>query len=76
MDLYSYYVKVVRYNADDTPYYDPDRDPNHPSEIDLEGVEPDYLIRAHSGEMDVLEKQTELLLDSIEKQVLVQDEIV
>lgn len=65
-DLSSYYVKVVRYNADDTPYYDPDRDPNHPSEIDLEGIEPDYLIQAHSGEMNVLEKQTELLLDTLE----------
>ena len=65
----SLYVKVVRYNTDDTPYYDPDRDPNHPSEIDLEEYQPDYLIKAHSGEMDVLEKQTELLLDTIEAKI-------
>jgi len=62
----SCYVKVARFNADDTPYYDPDRDPNHTSEIDLEGFEPDYLITAKSGEMNYLEAQTDHLLYNLE----------
>ena len=59
--LTSLYVKVVRHNEDGTPYYDPDRDPNHPSEVDLEGVEPDYLIEAKSGDMQSLIRQTDEL---------------
>ena len=61
----SNYIKVVRYNADGTPYYDPDRDPNHQSEVDLEGVEPNYLIEAKSGEMEVLREKTAEFLEHI-----------
>lgn len=63
--LTTLYVKVVRYNEDGTPYYDPDRDQNHQSEVDLEGVEPDYLIEAKSGDMNSLIRQTDELMKSL-----------
>lgn len=64
-EVSSHYVKVVRYNDDNTPYYDPSRDPNHQSEVDLEGVKSDYLIEAKSGEMEVLEKKSKEFLEYI-----------
>lgn len=45
------YVQVNRTNDDDTIYIDPNRDPNHPSEIDLDGIAFDYEVSAHSGEI-------------------------
>jgi len=65
LDIVGAYLKVVRYNEDGTPYYDPDRDPNHQSEVDLEGVEPNYLIEAKSGEMEVLREKTVEFLEHI-----------
>jgi hypothetical protein len=62
----SYYVKIVRYNFDGTPYYDPNRDPNHQSEIDLENITPDYLMAAKSGEINYLEGQTDHFLHNLE----------
>lgn len=64
--IYSYYVKVARYNEDGTPYYDPDRDQNHSSEVDLENTTPDYLINAKSGEINLLEAQTDHFLYNLE----------
>jgi hypothetical protein len=64
-EVSSHYLKVVRYNADGTAYYAPDRDSNHPSEVDLEGVNPDYLIEAKSGELEVLEKKSKEFLEHI-----------
>ncbi len=64
--LTSLYLKVVRYNDDGTQYYDPDRDPNHPSEMDLETLEPDYLISAKSGDIESLINQTNKLISIIE----------
>jgi hypothetical protein len=64
--LTSFYVKVVRYNENATIYYDLNRDPNHPSEVDLEGIEPDCLIEAKSGDMKSLLKQTDELIKYFE----------
>lgn len=68
--LTALYVKIIRYNDDGTPYYDPNRDPNHPSEVDLEGVESDYLIQAKSGEMNYLDVQTDHFLYNLENNLI------
>lgn len=57
-EVASLYLKVVRYDYDGNPYYDPDRDKNHESEIALEGVAPNYLIEAESGQMGLLKQKT------------------
>jgi hypothetical protein len=56
--LGGYSVKVMRFNEDGTPFVASDRDPNHPSECELEDYQGwDYIIRATSGDMASLEKQ-------------------
>lgn len=64
-EVASLYLKVVRYNEDGTPYYDPSRDKNHDSEVNLEGVAPNYLIEAESGEMGLLKQKTKEFLEYI-----------
>lgn len=42
------YVDIVRLNADNTRFVAPDRDPNHPSEADLNDTKPDWVLQAHN----------------------------
>ena len=59
----SVYLDVVRKNEDGTQYYDPSRDKNHPSEISLDGITPDYTIEAKSGDLKTLELETEKFME-------------
>jgi len=67
-EVASLYLKVVRYDYDGNPYYDPDRDKNHPSETGLEGVAPNYLIEAESGAMGILKQKTLEFLEYIKSE--------
>lgn len=58
-------VNVTRLNADGTPFRDPGRDPNHPSETELDGYNWDYRLVAHTGEIAWLEYQALNLFDYI-----------
>lgn len=49
-----YYIKVNRINKDGTPYIDPSRDPQHPSENSLDGVTGDYEVTAVSGDLQTI----------------------
>ena len=48
------YVEVERYNLDNSRYYANDRDPNHPSENELDDISYDYIIKAQSGDVKTL----------------------
>jgi len=51
------YVDVVRLNDDNTRFVAPDRDPNHPSEADLNDTKPDRILKAHNvNELSVVVK--------------------
>ena len=50
------YVNVTRYNKDGSKFSSGDRDPNHPSEIGLDNIEPDYLIKNDGDLKDLAEK--------------------
>lgn len=56
------YIDVQRLNEDETPFIALDRDPNHESEIDLDNVEADYVIKAVSGDMQSIKSQIEEIL--------------
>ena len=66
-----FYVNVRRYNEDGTRYVSNDRDPNHPSEIELDNVEPDYYLDAFN--LTELKQKVETLLMKIELQQLIED---
>jgi hypothetical protein len=51
-------------------YIDPSRDPNHPSECDLDGVGADLVIAAKRGELEELKAVCENYADHIYKQFL------
>jgi hypothetical protein len=61
------FVRVVRLNEDGTQYIDADRDPNHPSEADLEGVAADFTLEAKSGDLETLRLKTSQFLDEIDE---------
>jgi hypothetical protein len=48
------FCKVIRLNEDNSQFIDPNRDKNHPSEIELDNVISDYEIIAKSGDMQKL----------------------
>ena len=48
------YVEVKRYHPDGSRYYADDRDPNHPSESELDDINYDYIIKAQSGDVGTL----------------------
>jgi hypothetical protein len=50
-------VRVVRLNANGTPYISSDRDPNHPSETELEFWPADYYLTARGGDEALLCRQ-------------------
>jgi hypothetical protein len=49
-------VRVSRLNLDGTPFVDTSRDPNHPSEIELDGHNFDYRITVKTGDLVLLEE--------------------
>lgn len=49
------YVKVMRFNDDGSIFIDPSRDPTHQSEIGLDHVEADLVVKAKSGDLKSLE---------------------
>lgn len=57
------YIDVKRFNSDGTLYLDPNRDPNHQSEVELDDAEADFVIKADSGDMDTLEQSVELFMN-------------
>lgn len=63
--LGGYTVKIQRLNPDGSCYFDPDRDPGHLSEIELDEWNWDFLISAKSGQTDWLKKQVESLLEFV-----------
>lgn len=42
----NYYISVNRYTENGTRFISNDRDPNHPSETELDGIEADYTVNA------------------------------
>jgi hypothetical protein len=47
-------VRVNRLNADGTPFVDPSRDANHPSETQLDGYNFDYQLTVKTGDVAIL----------------------
>ena len=54
-DLGGVTVQVNRLNQDGTPFVDTSRDPNHPSETQLDGYNYDYKITVKTGDLVLLE---------------------
>jgi len=55
------YVDVIRLKEDGTRWLDSSRDPNHPSEVDLDDVEPDIRVEAFDGDLKALDKFSDYL---------------
>lgn len=51
-----YTVQVNRLNTDGTRFIDPSREPNHPSETQLDGYNYDYKITVKTGDLALLEE--------------------
>lgn len=59
-------VKVTRLNPDDTPFVDPSRPSDHPSEASLNSYDDwDWHITARFGELDVLKEGARLLVKEL-----------
>lgn len=56
------YIDVQRLNEDGTLFVASDRDPNHESETDLDGIEANYIIKAVSGDTQSIKNQIEEIL--------------
>lgn len=65
--LPGFMVKVVRLNEDGSLWLDPTRDPNHPSEVDLDGVRFDFEITCKSGAVDELRQDALTVFDMIRR---------
>ena len=61
------FARVVRLNEDGSQYIDPSRDPNHPSEAELDGVPADFTLEAQSGGLQTLKNRTADFLDEIDE---------
>ena len=55
-DLGGFTVQVNRLNVDGTPFVDTSRDPNHPSETQLDGYNYDFKITVKTGDLVLLEE--------------------
>jgi hypothetical protein len=62
-ELGGIYVKVTRLNEDDSLYVSQDRDPNHPSEVNLKDIPGDVEIVAYSGDMKSLNAASKRLIE-------------
>ena len=59
-------VEVIRYNADESRFLDPNRDPKHPSETALDSyLGWDYILTAKSGEVGKLEAKARHLINNL-----------
>ena len=56
------YIKVVRIDEDGSIFLDTKRDPNHPSETELDHVDADLTFEAKSGDLKALEKAADEVL--------------
>ena len=54
-ELGGYTIQVNRLNVDGTPFVDTSRDPNHPSETQLDGYNYDFKITIKTGDLVLLE---------------------
>lgn len=63
-----FYVEVIRLNEDGTRFLATDRDPNHPSEIDLDGTMPTWQVICKSGQLDLLKDRANIVLDFIRQE--------
>jgi len=54
-----YYWQINRYNEDGSRFIATDRDPNHPSETELDDCPADLIIKATSGDIEDLEYQAD-----------------
>jgi len=68
------YLNITRYNEDGTIFSSGDRDPKHPSEIGLDGVEPDYLIK-NDGDLETLNAKVVNFLFDIEMKQVWSDDV-
>lgn len=59
------YIDIVRLNADSTRFVAPDRDPNHPSEADLNNTKADLVLTAHN--VDELAIEVKDLIHTLKK---------
>ncbi len=55
-DVGGFTVQVNRKNADGSPFVDPSRDKNHPSETQLDGYNYDYQITVKTGDLALLDQ--------------------
>lgn len=55
------YDNIQKITTNKTYYVSPDRDPNHPSETDLDGAEFDQIIEAETGDLKSIYKQLDTL---------------
>ena len=60
------FIRVVRLNDDGTQYIDPSRDPNHPSEAELDDTLADFTLEAKSGDLETLKQKTTEFLNEID----------
>lgn len=60
------YVDIIRLNENDTRFIAPDRDPNHPSEADLNDTKPDMTISAYG--LDTLSTKVKDFILTIKRQ--------
>ncbi len=60
------YIDVQRYDEDGSRFIAPDRDPTHPSECDLDDIEPDYIISATSRDIESIQTQCSKIINEIE----------
>lgn len=59
------YVRVTRLNEDGSRFYATDRDPNHPSECELEGIDGDINVVAVSGDLETLDIAAQDILATV-----------
>ena len=59
------YLNVTRYNKNGIDFFSDDRNPNHPSEIGLDGILSDYKIK-NDGTLNQLDKKVDKFLNFLE----------
>jgi len=64
------YVDIIRLHKDGTRFITPDRDPDHPSEADLNDTKPDLVIKAQNTN-ELAEKTKDLILQIKQKRLIV-----
>ena len=66
-----YYISVWRLNPNNSRYIAPDRDPDHPSEKELDAFQADYYLIAKSGDTETLQRDAvKILMDILNKEAL------